>query len=192
MLGQKKTRAMAAWAERRGFGTILNERLFDGGFQRQAEEPAIALCGLDHALGRRVLDQVGFDLVVEAGLGRGHRDFRTMRLHVLPGSRPAAEIWKAAGTTVSVEDRAAYRTMLESGHLDRCGVTLLAGKAVGAPFVGAIAATLSISEVLRLLHGGPVHRLIDLDLQSIDQRVAAIHETEFSGLNPGYGLAATV
>jgi hypothetical protein len=192
MVGQKKTRAMATWSERRGFGTILNERLFDGGFQRQAEEPVIALCGLDNALGRRALDQVGFDLVVEAGLGRGHRDFRTMRLHVLPGSRPATEIWKATGTAESVEDRAAYRTMLESGHLDRCGITLLAGKAVGAPFVGAVAATLALSEVLRLLHGGPVHRLIDLDLQSVDQRVAAIHGTAFSGLNPGYCLAAPV
>lgn len=192
MLGQKKTRAMAAWAERRGFETTLTERRFDGTFQRQVEEPAIALCGLDNALGRRALDQVGFDLVVEAGLGRGHRDFRTMRLHVLPGSRPAAEIWRAAGTTEPVEDRAAYRTMLESGHLDRCGVTLLAGKAVGAPFVGAVAATLALSEVLRLLHGGPIHRLIDLDLQSVDQRVAAIHGTAFSGLNPGYDLAAPV
>jgi hypothetical protein len=192
MLGQKKTRAMAAWAERRGFETTLNERRFDGGFRRQVEEPAIALCGLDNALGRGALDQVGFDLVVEAGLGRGHRDFRTMRLHVLPGSRPAAEIWKIAGTTESVEDRAAYRTMLESGHLDRCGITLLAGKAVGAPFVGAVAATLALSEVLRLLHGGPVHRLIDLDLRSVDQRVAAVHGTEFSGLNPGYTFAAPV
>ena len=115
-----------------------------------------------------------------------------MRLHVLPGSRPAAEIWKATGTTESVEDRAAYRTMLESGHLDRCEITLLAGKAVGAPFVGAVAATLALSEMQRLLHGGPVHRLIDLDLQSVDQRVAVIHGTEFSGLNPGYGLAAPV
>ena len=53
-----------------------------------------------------------------------------MRLHVLPGRRPAAEIWKAVGPHESVEDRAAYRNMLESGELDRCGVTLLAGKAV--------------------------------------------------------------
>jgi hypothetical protein len=41
-------------------------------------------------------------------------------------------------------------------------VTLLAGKAVGAPFVGAVAATLVLAEVLRLLHGGTLHRLVDL------------------------------
>ena len=44
--------------------------------------------------------------------------------------------------------------MLDEGSLDRCGVTLLAGKAVGAPFVGTLAATLVLAEVLRLLHGG--------------------------------------
>ena len=94
MIGQKKTRAMAAWAERRGFATSLQERMFAADFTRQAEEPAVALCGLDNGAGRQALDQVGFDFVVEAGLGRGHRDFRAMRLHVLPGRRAAADIWK--------------------------------------------------------------------------------------------------
>lgn len=186
LVGQMKTRAMAAWADQRGFSTRLNERLFDAGFKRQADEPAIALCGLDNAIGRQALDQVGFDFVVEAGLGRGYRDFRTMRLHVLPGSRPSAEIWKSGGEGEQVEDRAAYQKLLNDGHLDRCGVTLLAGKAVGAPFVGAVAATLVLSEVLRLLHGGTVNKLIDLDLQSIDQRSALRHDVDFRTLNPGY------
>ncbi len=65
-------------------------------------------------------------------------------------------------------------------------MTLLAGKAVGAPFVGSIAATLAIAEVLRLLHGGAVHQLIDIDLLSIDQRQAIRHDVDFSRLNPGF------
>jgi hypothetical protein len=80
--------------------------------------------------------------------------------------------------------------MLKTGVLDRCGVTLLAGKAVGAPFVGAAAATLAISEVLRLLHGGAVHELIDLDLKFPEYRSAVLNQTDFSTLNPGYALAA--
>ncbi len=189
LIGQKKTRAMAAWAEARGFQTAIHERLFDASFRRQADEPTVALCGLDNAAGRRALDQVGFDFIVEAGLGRGHRDFRTMRLHVLPNSRPAAEIWKAAPAAETVEDRPAYARLLAEGVLDRCGMTLLAGKAVGAPFVGAVAATLAVSEVLRLLHGGPIHRLLDIDLLSLDQRVASGHLGDFSALNPGFALA---
>lgn len=191
MVGIRKTRAMAAWAERRGFGASIHERLFDGGFRRQGREPAIALCGLDNALGRRPLDRVGFDFVVEAGLGRDHRNFQTMRIHTLPARRSAAEIWKAAGIAESVEDREAYQDLLRKGQLDQCGVTLLAGKAVGAPFVGSVAACLAISEVLRLLHGGVLHELIDLDLRSLEHRLAVPQKRDFSALNPGYVAAAS-
>ncbi len=186
MEGAMKTRAMASWAEQRGFGTRIHERLFDASFTRRDDEPAIALCGIDNALGRRALDRVGFAFVVEAGLGRGHRDFRTMRLHTLPGSRPASEIWKSGGDGEDVSDRAAYQRMLKEGALDACGVTLLAGKAVGAPFVGAVAACLAVAEVLRLLHGGPLHHLIDLDLQSPEHRTVASRPQAFETLNPGF------
>jgi hypothetical protein len=50
---------------------------------------------------------------------------------------------------------------------------------------------LALSEVLRMLHGGPVHQLIDLDLLSLDQRVASLHPSDFSRLNPGYALAVS-
>jgi hypothetical protein len=186
LIGQKKTRAMSAWAERRGFTTIIHERLFDANFTRQPDEPSVALCGLDNGLGRRALDRVGFDFIVEAGLGRDHRDFRTIRLHTLPTPRSAAEIWKAGEPSESVEERLAYQKMLKDGNLDRCGITLLAGKAVGTPFVGAVASCLALSEVLRLLHGGPIHQVIDLDLQSVEHRSAVPHSYDFSRLNPGY------
>ena len=186
MAGQKKTRAMATWAERRGFATALHERRFDDKFRRQDDEPAIVLCGLDNVLGRQALDRVGFDLVVEAGLGRGQQSFRTIHLHTLPGSRSAKEIWKTATSSETVEDRPAYQEMLKSGELDRCGVTLLAGKAVGAPFVGTVAATLVLSQVLRLLHGEPLYQLIDLDLLSVEHRLAVPNPKSFQSLNPGY------
>ena len=189
MIGRKKTRAMATWAERRGFATSLQERMFAADFMRQAEEPAVALCGLDNGAGRQALDQVGFDFVVEAGLGRGHRDFRAMRLHVLPGRRAAPDIWKQTREGEKVEDRPAYTKLMEDGVLDRCGMTLLAGKAVGAPFVGSIAATLALSEVLRLLHGGTVYQLIDIDLLSLDQRLASQHPNDFADINPGFTMA---
>lgn len=189
LIGVKKTRAMAAWAERRGFQTSIQERLFDADFRRRPDEPAVALCGLDNAAGRRALDQVGFDMIVEAGLGRGHRDFRTMRLHTLPGARPTTEMWKVATAGEKVEDRPAYAKLFADGVLDRCGMTLLAGKAVGAPFVGAVAATLALSEILRLLHGGSVNRLIDLDLLGVEHRAIVPADGAFAAFNPGYTLA---
>lgn len=191
LVGQKKTRAMAAWAERRGFRTAVQERLFAADFKRQPDEPAVALCGLDNAVGRHALDQVGFDLVVEAGLGAGHRDFRTMRLHTLPGPRAATDIWKRVNDSENVEGRPAYAKLMAGGVLDRCGMTMLAGRAVGAPFVGSIAATLALAEVLRLVHGGPVHQLVDVDLLSLEQRLASLHPSDFSRLNPGFAFAAS-
>jgi hypothetical protein len=190
LVGQQKTRAMAAWAERRGFATAIHERLFDDAFRRQETEPVVALCGLDNALGRRALDQVGFEFVVEAGLGRGYQDFRTIRLHTLPGLRTAAEIWKAAAPHETISDRPAYRKFLEEGALDSCGVTLLAGKAVGAPFGGAVAACLAVAEVLRLLNGGPLYQLVDLDLQSVEHRIAVPQQRDLGSLNPGFVVAS--
>lgn len=185
--GIKKTRAMAVWAERRGFATVITERLFDDQFRRRHDEPSVALCGIDNPAGRRALDQVGFDFVVEAGLGRGHQDFRSLLVHTLPGEIPASGLWKdEAATNPANADAAAYRRMVEDGSLDQCGITLLAGKAVGAPFVGAVAATLVLAEVLRLLHGGNLHRLIDLNLTDLAHLQTAPQLRDFSALNPGF------
>jgi hypothetical protein len=189
LIGRKKTRALADWCGARGFDASIIERQFKADFCRQPQEPSIALCGVDNALARQDLDQTGFDFIVEAGLGRGHLNYRSMRLHTLPGPRSAASIWKPGEDVNGVESRPAYEKLLKDGGLDRCGITLLAGKAVGAPFVGAVAACLAIAEVLRLLHGGTVHELIELDLQAVEHRVAVPHPFNFATLNPGYVMA---
>lgn len=185
-VGVRKTRTMAAWAQARGFDASIVERLFAADFRRQNHEPSAALCGLDNALARQALDQVGFDLVVEAGLGRGHQDFRRIRLHTLPGRRGAAELWPVQPPDESAQTQPAYSRLRDNGALDLCGMTLLAGKAVGAPFVGAVAASLALSEILRLLHGGGVHQVIDIDLLALEQRVACPNPRDFSSLNPGF------
>jgi hypothetical protein len=187
MAGQLKTRAMAAWAARRGFKTRLHERLFDAAYRRQQQEPSVALCGLDNAIGRRALDTAGFDFVVEAGLGRDYGNFQTIRLHTLPARRAAADIWPdRAGSAPPVEQNPAYQALLNAGTLDQCGMTLLAGKAVGAPFVGSVAACLAVSEVLRLLAGATLDELVNLDLRAVDHVELVLQDRDFSALNPGY------
>lgn len=188
MVGQKKTRVLADWAEDRGHSVSLMERYFADDFMRQPMEPAIALCGLDNALGRRALDKAGFDLVVEAGLGRGHHDFQKIRMHVLPGLRPADDIWRAADYSTGHAMPVAYEKLVKAGTLDQCGATLLAGKAVGAPFVGMVASCLAVSEILRFLHGGRRCQLADLDLLSIDHRHIVLSEQngEPAHMNPGF------
>ncbi len=187
MIKQRKTRITAAWAEQRGFTATLTERPFNAQTVRGSDEPAVALCGVDNAEARRALDAAGFDFVVEAGLGRGYRDFRSILIHTLPGDVSSLNLWsQGAAAGSSVENAPAYRRLLGDKSLDQCGVTLLAGKAVGAPFVGAVAATLVISEVLRLLQGGPVHKLIDVNLVDPAYLKAHVNPHEFGALNPGF------
>lgn len=186
LVGMKKTRTVASWAERRGFETQIVERLFDATTKRHTDEPGIALCGLDNALGRQALDRAGFDFVVEAGLGRGHQDFSSIALHTLPGSRTASDIWKLAANKGETLVAPAYVNLLKNGVVDQCGMTLLAGRAVGAPFVGAVAACLVIAEVLRLLEGRRPFEVIDINLKALEHRVAVQNHKDFNHLNPGF------
>ena len=109
-------------------------------------------------------------MVVEAGLGSGYRDFRNIRLHTFPGPRRPSEIWtanSAAQTAVELND--VYKKLALARN-DQCGMTLLASRAVATPFVGALAAALVLTEVIRPLHGGGVHATLDLQMKSLRYR----------------------
>jgi hypothetical protein len=107
-------------------------------------------------------------------------------IHTLPSPRSAAQIWPNTPKRTRALTQPAYQKLLADGVLDRCGITLLAGKAIGAPFVGAVAASLVIAELLRLLHGGALTQLIDLDLQWPEHRIVVPQARDFSAFNPGY------
>jgi hypothetical protein len=46
-----------------------------------------------------------------------------------------------------------------------------------------------MSEVLRLLQGGKLHRLIDMNLVDLAQFKAVEQRRDFSSLNPGFAAA---
>jgi hypothetical protein len=154
--GHRKARKIGAWLDARGFDTYLLESRFGLWTTRTAEDPAVALCGVDNPIARAALEHPGFGLVVEAGLGAGPEAFRSLAVHSFPGSRKAEDIWSRyiGAATVNVEDMPAYKAMKESGELDTCGLTQLASRTVGVPFVGLIAGVMVIAELLRRLHGG--------------------------------------
>lgn len=184
LIGTRKTRAMATWAERRGFRTAIVERRFSPDFKVGSDEPALALCGVDNALARSALENVGFARVIEAGLGSGISDFLGFRTHVFPGTRKARDIWQSGSESDGNRiDLPAYRALAAAG-LDRCGLTQLAGRTVGAPFVGAIAAAMVIGEALRTVNGAHGYDLIDGHLRDLRHRtvVAAQEQPPF---NPG-------
>ena len=185
MLGEKKTRAIAKVMEARGFKTAIIERRFDETLRIHPDDPQVALFGVDNALARRALGEAGFKLVVEAGLGSGAKDFRAIRIHTFPGAKDPRDLWAPAAERVINTESPAYGD-LKSRGLDQCGVTLLAGKAVGAPFVGMTAAALCLAEVLRLLHGGEVFGVHDVDLKSPITRVSVARREALEVFNPGF------
>ena len=135
-VGRRKTRVVAEWLDTLGFDTFLVERGFGPSTVRALDEPNIALCGVDNALARTVLEKPGFDLVVEAGLGAGPQGFRSFSMHTFPASRSAEELWSQQVGEVdrNFEDKPAYQALLRGG-MDKCGLAQLASRTVGVPFV---------------------------------------------------------
>jgi hypothetical protein len=115
---------------------------------------------VDNALARAALEKPGFGLVVEAGLGGGPEAFRSISIHTFPASRSAEEIWsrQVGQGDKSPEDMPAYKALKKQG-MDSCGLTQLASRTVGVPFVGVVAACLVIAELLRRLNGGSAFEL---------------------------------
>lgn len=169
IVGQKKTRAIADWCEERGFRTVINERRFAPNFKIEDDEPRIALCGVDNEAARAALEDVGFDRIIEAGLGRGSDEYLAFQLHAFPAAKPARKIWdgSAATSQQDLSDKPAYRELSDKG-LDQCGLTMLANRSVGASFVGVFASTLVVAELLRMTIGAHSYEIIDGTLRSLE------------------------
>jgi len=169
---EMKTRWVGGWLERRGFEVRLEERRFGAWTRRHHAEPGAALCGVDNAVARAALEEAGFDLVVEAGLGAGTQGFRNFSLHCFPGPKPAGAIWggAAAATAPDVSTMPAYQAMREKG-VDRCGLAQIASRTIGVPFVGLTAALLTVGELLRRLHGGAAMELVSGSLMALEDTV---------------------
>lgn len=184
LVGIRKARAMADWAEQRGFKTTIVERRFKANFQVGGDEPIFALCGVDNEPTRRDLEDVGFVKVIEAGLGGGTRDFLGFRMHVFPGTRKARDLWNPVSANNNNRiDLPAYKKLANAG-LDHCGLTQLAGRTVGAPFVGVIAAAIVVGEVLRTVNGAHSYELVDGHLRDLTHRTV-VGARDRPPINPG-------
>src|SRR4029077_13393791 len=92
-----------------------------------------------------------------------------------PGASPIPAWQPREPNAVTIPQTAAFADLQE--HHDPCGVTELAGKAVGAAFVGVTAACLAIAEALRDLHGGTGHDTLLLSLTPTTARTSPAGQT---------------
>lgn len=187
MVGKKKTRAMAEWCEERGFRTTIQERQFDGNFHVRPDEPPVLLCGVDNEAARAMLDEVGFDEVIEAGLGKGKEEYLGFQLHMFPSAKTARQHWgngSVDGAADALVSLPAYQKLAEEG-LDDCGLTQLAGRSVGASFVGTFASTLVVAELLRMALGVHRYTVLDGSLRNLERRQSFSRPDKVQLTNPG-------
>jgi hypothetical protein len=171
--GIPKTRLAAAALEHAGFSTRILERRLGSDLRASDNESHVALLGVDNLPTRRLTSTVGWRLAIDVGLGSGLADFSSLLLRRFPGNQRSDEVtaWKTqpAGPP-TIPTSQAFRAL--ATHSDPCGVVILADTAVGAAFVGVIAACLATAEACRELHAGPGHDVLTLDLTSMDTTMA--------------------
>lgn len=164
--GVPKARLVAGGLEDAGLRTRIIERPLDENLHLRDEEThTVALIGVDNLPTRRALSAIGWPLAIDVGLGAHTQDHTAISMHRFPGSKSSHDIpaWqdhsqpeRAIPVTPGFEDL--------NIRFDRCGVVTLAGKAIGVPFVGAIAACLAVTEALKQLHGLPGTEVAGLDI----------------------------
>jgi hypothetical protein len=169
---KKKTRVCAEWLEKRQVEATIIEQRFNTNTRIDNGDPFVAICGFDKAEPRRFLEDVGFNFIVEAGLGTTLNNFDKFILHTFPDDKAKAkEIWKENGTSSEkIEQRLLEIYSKEIGEKE-CGVlaSTLAGKAIATSFVGAIAGAFVIAELLRGLHGEKRCGSLNVQLRSLSQ-----------------------
>lgn len=174
-LGLLKSRVVARELERRGFSISIVERLFDSDTKRQPTEPGLVLSGFDNYQARRALGTAGFELIVDAGLGSSYDRYLNILTHSFLRTFDGYSIYQDSDDQEppllahGYEAEFAQQVVQGAREADaRCGIIELAGKAVGASFVGAVAATLVLAESIRVLHGGPAFNVVGADLGFLD------------------------
>lgn len=171
-IGQRKTRACAHWLERRNVVTTIVEQPFHGQTRRQNFDPGIALCGFDKDEPRRILEGAGFKMIVEAGLGASIDEFDDFVLHTFPNQEfKASGVWafREEHPPTSVDEKLRNNFLKVTGEDSVCGVvaSTLAGKAIASSFVGTVASTFVIAELLKGLHSGIRCGKLSMQLRSL-------------------------
>jgi hypothetical protein len=152
--GVLKTRIGERWALAKRFDVKRIDRHLAATDRLDDDEPRIALSGVDKVDARKRMATVGFDCIVDAGLGRTAEEFDRYRVTVFDASRPIDRHF--AGQSDATHERPlprekAYRQL--EAEIGRCGTAEVAGASVAACYVSALAAAVAISRLIAITSG---------------------------------------
>jgi ThiF family len=143
-VGRRKVDVVAERLEALGVEVIRDDKRLDldDGQVRAAE--GLVLIAVDNVALRRTLDRLEAPRILEAGIGDGAEAFTRTQLHAFPGPRKAMDVWAGddvrSGGVVDLS-KPAYQALVEESG-DVCGTTLVAGRSIATPFVGAFVGAL--------------------------------------------------
>jgi hypothetical protein len=110
-----------------------------------------------------MLDEVGFDRVIDCGLGSAAHDYERFRLNVFNpayGARTHFEGIEAISQIDRNLQLPAYQGDLGDAKQGACGMAELAGASVAAPYVSAVIAALAVTQTIRIASGEEQFRSI--------------------------------
>ena len=190
--GVLKTKIAEQWALEKGFDVRRVDRRLLSSDRLDNSDPRLALSGVDKVEARKLMAKVGFDCIIDAGLGRTSSDFDRYRVtvfdHIRPIDRHFAEQKDEPIDEAILEGEAYQRLEAEVG---RCGKAEIGGASVAAPFVSALAATVATSRAIAVTSGCecPTNEVGRLSFLA-DRRLAPLTKVEGRGIyhvgNPAF------
>lgn len=155
--GWLKNKSAEAWLDRRGFGVRRIDRRLLATERVGLGEPLLAFSGVDKVAARRDMANVGFELIVDAGLGRTAANFDKFTVNVFHAGRRIDDHY--AGMTdpvaVPIPPGSPYQELARS--VGQCGAAEIAGASVAAPHVSAVASAMAVARAIALVSGCRVH-----------------------------------
>ncbi len=152
--GELKTKLAECWAEARGFKVRRVDRALQAGMTLADDEPRLALCGFDKVAPRRLLSEVGFEAIVDVGLGRTASDFDRYRVNVFDQERRIDAHFAGVADAAPKErppDKPAYEQL--QSEIGRCGAAEIGNASVAVPYVSAVAGAVAVARVLAITSG---------------------------------------
>ena len=152
--GRLKNKLVEQWLEPSNFRVRRVDRRLLPTDRVADAEPRLAFSGLDKIGARRDMASLGFEAIVDAGLGRTSNDFDKFRVTVFHRDRPIDVHFAGMDDPrpPAIPDTPAYQALADQ---DPCGAAEIAGASVAVPFVSAIAAAVAVARMIALVSGQP-------------------------------------